>query len=78
MAENTGIIYQITIIGRLDPDWSDWLGALSVRARLAPDGSYRTILSGPIPDQAALRGILTRIWDLNLELAALKRMPARR
>ena len=32
----------------------------------AEDDSPITILTGPVADQAALRGLLTRIWDLNL------------
>jgi hypothetical protein len=30
-------------------------------------------LLSEVPDQAALRGILNRIWDLNLELISLNK-----
>jgi hypothetical protein len=30
-----------------------------------------TTLTGPVPDQAALRGMLIKIWDLNLILLSV-------
>jgi hypothetical protein len=30
-----------------------------------------TTLTGPVADQAALRGMLSKIWDLNLALIAV-------
>lgn len=35
----------------------------------------QTVLSGHLPDQAALFGVLRRIESLNLELVALRRLP---
>jgi len=32
------------------------------------------VLTGPIADQAALRGLLSRLWDLNLTVIALRRI----
>ncbi|MCL4560580.1 MAG: hypothetical protein M1281_08200 [Chloroflexi bacterium] len=73
MAPEQSVIYQIIVKGELDPSWSDWLSGFTPVAASTEDGSCITILSGPIPDQAALRGTLTRIWDLNLEVVALFR-----
>ena len=39
---------------------------------LLPTGE--TLLSGPVVDQAALRGILTQLLDLNLVLVAVTRL----
>ena len=33
-----------------------------------------TTLTGPVADQAALRGILTKVWDLNLTLISVTRI----
>jgi hypothetical protein len=38
---------------------------------LTHTGEGQTILAGPIPDQAALHGILKRIRDLNLRLISV-------
>ncbi len=67
-------IYQVIVNGAIDPGWSDWLGDLELEVRTDPDGSCQTILTGNIHDQAALRGILAKIWDLNLELVSCKQI----
>lgn len=35
------------------------------------DKSPTTLLVGPVADQAALRGLLSKIWDLNLALISV-------
>jgi hypothetical protein len=64
-------VYQITIAGKLDRKWSDWFGSMAVSVAKAPDGSAVTTLSGVVADQATLRGILNKIWDLNLTLVSV-------
>ena len=59
--------YEIKIKGRLDQQWSDWLAGMKL-SLLEGDVS---LLSGPLPDQAALHGLLERIRDLNMTLISV-------
>ena len=59
-------VYEIRLQGQLDQRWSDWFSGLAVSV---DDGV--TTLIGPVIDQAVLRGILSKIWDLNLVLISV-------
>ena len=59
--------YEIKVKGHLDPKWSEWFAGL----QLAHLEGNETLLSGLLPDQAALHGLLERIRDLNLTLISV-------
>ncbi len=61
--------YEIRVQGPLDEDWSDWFHGLTI----AREGT-ESVLLGRVPDQAALRGILARVWDLGLTLVSVARL----
>jgi hypothetical protein len=58
---------EIRIKGQLDKTWVNRLYGLQVTH--TSDGN--TVLSGPVRDQAELRGILSRLADLGLELISV-------
>lgn len=64
-------IYQIRVEGRLDDHWAEWFSGLEITVERINDGPTITTLTGTVADQAALRGILTKVWDLNLKLVAV-------
>lgn len=66
--------YQIRVQGWISERWADWFEGVTVIYEGAEDGSPITILTGPVVDQAALRGLLTKIWDLNLALISVTRV----
>jgi hypothetical protein len=59
--------YEIKIKGHLDQHWSEWFADMKL-THLEGDV---TLLSGPLPDQAALHGLLDRVRDLNLKLISV-------
>lgn len=61
--------YEIKVKGHLDSQWSAWFAELTLTYPAADE----TLLSGPLPDQAALHGLLERIRDLNLTLLSVSR-----
>jgi hypothetical protein len=62
--------YEIRLQGHLDPQWSAWFDGLTIRHDCAGD----TVLYGPIADEAALHGVLTRVRDLAMPLLSLQRI----
>ncbi|MDR0344870.1 MAG: hypothetical protein LBI49_17515 [Nocardiopsaceae bacterium] len=61
--------YQIRVDGVLDDRWADWFGGLQVSS----DGT-QTVISGLLPDQPALHGLLAKIRDLGLPLISVRRL----
>ena len=62
-----GGYYEIHVKGHLDESWSDWLEGLEVKL-VEPE---EMILFGHINDQAALMGLLNKLYRLNLTLLSL-------
>ncbi|MBI5934827.1 MAG: RDD family protein [Chloroflexi bacterium] len=65
--DEKGIHYEIKVKGQLEEHWADWLGGLSI----THDAHGNSLLTGVVPDQAALHGILAQIRDLGLTLISL-------
>ncbi|HEY6407091.1 MAG TPA: hypothetical protein VIY29_06470 [Ktedonobacteraceae bacterium] len=60
--------YHIRVQGHLDPSWQDRFGGLCIEQQEAGT----TLLSGTLPDQAALHGVLLQIIRLGLTLLSLE------
>jgi hypothetical protein len=64
-------VYKIRVQGRLSKRRSGWFEGMTMRLERAPDDTLVTTLTGPVVDQARLRGILSKLWDLNLTLISV-------
>jgi hypothetical protein len=62
--------YQITVPGQLDESWSDWAGGMTIKIEGEADGPPVTTLTGTV-DQAALQGLLRRLYSLGLPLVSV-------
>ena len=62
--------YQIKVPGHLDESWSDWVGGMTITIEGEDDGPPVTTLTGAL-DQAALQGLLRRLYSLGLPLVSV-------
>jgi hypothetical protein len=62
--------YQIKVPGQLDESWSDWVGGMTITCEPKADGVPVTTLTGSL-DQAALQGLLRRLYSLGLPLVSV-------
>ena len=60
--------YRIEVQGAIDAGWAAWFEGTSIEQRAG------SITLDAIVDQAALRGLLCRLWDLNLSVIAVNRV----
>jgi hypothetical protein len=61
--------YEIRVEGLLDSRWEVWFAGLQFKS----DGT-QTVISGLLPDQPALHGLLAKIRDLGLYLISVRRL----
>ena len=66
-------VYRICVQGRLSQTGASWFEGfkLTVDETISP---LQTCLQGPVEDQAALHGLISRIRDLGLTLITVQRM----
>ncbi len=69
MTTTQHVIYRIQVEGYLDLSWSTWLEGMAI----IHDADGTTVLVGPVIDQTALYGLLSRLRDLSLVLLSVSR-----
>jgi len=71
--ESPQAFYEIQVQGELDRGWESYIDGLVVRKEPSNKTCVTTLVC-PVVDQAALRGLLCRLWDLNLALITIRRV----
>ncbi len=64
------VIYQIRVKEHIDNEWTSWFAPLIIVNE--PNGE--ATLTGSVVDQAALHGLLNKLFSLNLTLVQLQRL----
>ena len=62
--------YQIKVPGHIDKSWSDWAGGMTITVEGEGGDPRVTTLTGAL-DQAALHGLLRRLYSLGLPLISV-------
>lgn len=62
--------YHIRVHGQLGEQWANWFDGMTLAN--TPDGD--AVLSGVLPDQSALYGVLWQIHNLGLTLISVQRV----
>lgn len=68
--------YEIKVPGRLDESWAEWFEGMAITIESRDDGPTITTLTGVVVDEAALQGLLDRLYSLGLRLLSVKRLEA--
>jgi hypothetical protein len=66
--------YQVRVHGRLAPLWGGHLSGLTVTLDPGGEGTAVTDLSGWMTDQAALMGMLERLYGIGVTLLRVQRL----
>ena len=68
--------YEIKVPGRLEEHWSEWLEGMTVKVESRDRGPTITTLTGEVPDQAALQGLINRLYTMGLSLISVNLVPS--
>ena len=67
-------MYEIKVAGVLEPSWAEWFGEMAITTEFRSQEQPVTILAGRIADQAYMRGILCKLWDLNFRVISVVKL----
>lgn len=70
MNRDQGNTYCIRLKGILNRSITDWFGDITILSQ----ENDETLLVGPFADQAALRGFLDQLWNLNFTILSVERI----
>jgi hypothetical protein len=64
--------YRIMIQGQVAPSWSDRLQGMDIRQTASDSGNTISTLTGELPDQTALAGVLNTLHELHLSVLSVE------
>jgi hypothetical protein len=69
--------YRIRVQGRLGEHWSAYFEEMTISHERTPDGNSVTVLTGTLPDQAAVQGELQKLYNLGFPLLSAEMIDER-
>jgi hypothetical protein len=67
-------VYRIQIDGQIDERLLDWFEEMTISSESSADGKSISTLVGLVTDQAALHGLLSRIYTLGFLVVSVTRV----
>jgi hypothetical protein len=64
--------YRICVAGRLNAAWAEYFEEMEITESSGPQGSNLTILTGELSDQAAVQGVLQKLYNLGFPLVSVE------
>lgn len=66
--------YRIRVQGRLGERWEDYFAEMALSAETDANGDPLTVLTGCLPDQAAVQGVLQKLYNLGFPLISVEKI----
>lgn len=67
-------VYEVRVQGRIDSQWSKWFDDMTVCTAEIDEALVYTTISGAVADQAALLGLLQKLYSLGLPICELRQV----
>ncbi len=66
--------YRIRVQGELGARWEEYFGDMTITEETLAGGRQVTVLSGLLEDQAAVQGVLQKLYNLGFALLSLEKI----
>lgn len=66
--------YRICAQGRLAEKWAEFFEGMAITYQVGADGQVLTELCGELPDQAAVHGMLQKLYNLGMPLISVEHL----
>ena len=66
--------YRIRVQGSLDAHWADYFEEMKFDLEILADGLSVTTLTGSLSDQAAVQGVLQKLYNLGFPLISVEKL----
>ena len=67
-------VYQIRVQGQVSKRWAHWFEEMTIQTNQGTDADATSELIGPVADQAALLGLLQKLYTLGMPLLSVRRI----